>query len=196
MKPDNTLPEDYFNDVYQENIDPWDFEKSEYEFNKYTATVNALPQQVYNNGFEIGCSIGVLSKMLAEKCKRLLSVDIADAPLEIARKRLQENPVVTFKKMAVPGEFPEDNFDLIVMSEVGYYFSLTDLDVLKEKIIHHLTPGANLILVHWTPDVYDFPLTGDIVHEEFLKSCGDGMPLKHLQSQNADTYRLDLFSKK
>ncbi len=194
-KPKETLPENYFDDVYKANEDPWSFETSEYERGKYEATLKALPRDVYKNAFEIGCSIGVLTKMLAPKCEALLAVDSVEAPLEKARKRLHERKQVTISKMAVPGDFPSDDFDLIIVSEVGYYLSTEDLQLLIGKIIDQLLPGGQLLLVHWTPEVHDYPLTGDEVHDAFMQQSGDGKPLKHLLNQREEKYRLDLFEK-
>lgn len=195
--PENkeTLPEAYFNDVYRNNDDPWQFETSAYELNKYKTTISALHADTYRNAFEIGCSIGVLSEMLAGRCGKLLSVDAAEAPLEKARKRLQHFSQVTFAKMAVPAAFPEQQFDLILMSEVGYYLSMPDLEKLQEKILLHLEKGGQLLLVHWTPDVHDYPLTGDQVHESFKTLSGPDKPLKQLFSLREDTYRLDSFQR-
>lgn len=194
-KPERTLTETYFNDVYSHNDDPWNFETSEYERNKYQATVQALPRASYQHGFEIGCSIGVLTELLAKKCQSLLSIDTAEKPLVRARQRLAEKPHVTLQKMEVPDQFPEQKFDLVVMSEVGYYLAMADLTRLAQKIIGHLDNGGHLLLVHWTPFVHDYPLTGDQVHEAFLQLSGEGQPFKHLNGFRHDTYRLDLFQK-
>ena len=194
-KSDTTLPEAYFNDVYGANEDPWSFETSAYEQGKYEATIAALPKELYENAFEIGCSIGVLSKMLAFKCKRLLAVDAAEAPLAKARKRLQNFPQVTIEKMAVPATFPVSDYDLILISEVGYYLSMEDLKKLLEKTINQLLPGGNLLLVHWTPEVPDYPLTGDEVHDLYMQEAGEGKRLKHLLNRREEKYRLDLFEK-
>jgi len=195
-KPNASLPENYFKDVYQHKDDPWDFETSSYERNKYQTTVNALPHSTYEQAFEIGCSIGVLSEMLAAKCNNLLSVDIADAPLAKARKRLARYPQVILQKMTVPNEFPEQDFNLVVMSEVGYYLSMPDLNQLQNLIGKHLVPGGQLMLVHWTPTVPDYPLTGDEVHESFLSLCGGHGPFIHLHGQREENYRLDLLQKR
>lgn len=194
-KPERTLTETYFNDVYSHNDDPWNFETSEYERNKYQATIQALPRASYQHGFEIGCSIGVLTELLAKKCQSLLSIDTAEKPLVRARQRLAEKPHVTLQKMEVPDQFPEQKFDLVVMSEVGYYLAMADLTRLAQKIIGHLDNGGHLLLVHWTPFVHDYPLTGDQVHEAFLQLSGEGQPFKHLNGFRHDTYRLDLFQK-
>ena len=190
-----TLPEDYFNDVYRNSNDPWNFETSEYELNKYKTTIQALTKGHYQRAFEIGCSIGVLTEMLAPKCNALLSVDAAEAPLVKARARLQGFQHVQIEKMAVPEQFPDEQFDLILMSEVGYYFAMPDLEKLLEKILAHLEKGAQLLLVHWTPEVHDYPLTGDQVHELFIAASGPGKALKLVHSQRQENYRLDSFEK-
>ena len=190
-----TLPEDYFNDVYRNSNDPWNFETSEYELNKYKATIHALKSDSYKNVFEIGCSIGVLSEMLAPKCDKLLTIDAAEAPLVKARERLQKFPQVSVQKMAVPDQFPDEQFDLILMSEVGYYLAMPDLEHLQEQIITHLETNGQLLLVHWTPEVHDYPLTGDEVHEAFMALSGPGKTLRHLLNQREKTYRLDSFEK-
>ncbi|MFD2936620.1 class I SAM-dependent DNA methyltransferase [Spirosoma flavum] len=193
--PDSSLPITYFDDVYRANDDPWAFETSPYEQAKYAATIAALPQERYTNAFEIGCSIGVLSEMLAQRCDRLLSVDASELPLEAARQRLAPYEQVTVRQMSIPAEFPDDQFDLILLSEVGYYLVLDDLKRARQQMLEHLNKAGHLLLVHWTPIVPDYPLTGDQVHEQFLEMSGEGKPLMHLLGQRTDKYRLDLFQK-
>ncbi|RSK32351.1 class I SAM-dependent methyltransferase [Hymenobacter metallilatus] len=188
----HTLPPTYFEGVYQANEDPWNFETSAYERDKYAATVAALPKTHYPTAFEIGCSLGVLTEQLARHCAHLLAVDVAAAPLERARQRCAHLPQVNFRLMQVPAEFPPEQFDLIVVSEVGYYWSPEDLETARRKILAALRPGGHLLLVHWTPPVHDYPLTGDDVHEFFLSQTVAPGPLRHLQGQRQATYRLDV----
>ncbi len=195
MKPGNTLPTGYFDDVYNKNEDPWNFQTSEYEKKKFQATVEVLTKPRYENAFEIGCSIGVLTEKLASKCAKLLSVDVSSRPIENARKRLSGHPNVSFKKMVVPEEFPDEMFDLIIMSEVGYYFCMKDLETTQKLILQHLSAGGQLVMVHWTPLVDDYPLTGDEVHDSFLKISGEGQPLKVLYDKHEEKYRINLFER-
>ncbi len=196
MTPSDTLPTNYFDDVYTNKDDPWDFETSDYEKNKYRVTVASLSKEKYDSGFEIGCSIGVLTNMLAEKCSKLLAVDASDLPLAKARARLAGKPQVTIRQLAIPANFPAEDFDLVVVSEVAYYFSMDDLRKTIDLIITHLRSGGQLILVHWTPLVPDYPLTGDQVHNEFRSHAGDGQPLQLLMEKREEKYRLDLFQKR
>jgi trans-aconitate methyltransferase len=187
-----TLGSDYFDSVYAANDDPWQFASSPYERDKYAATMAALPCERYESAFEIGCSIGVLTQQLATRCEQLLAVDVSEAALRQARQRLVATPQARIENMAVPGTFPDELFDLIVLSEVGYYWSMPDLLKARQLIVDHLQPDGHLILVHWTPEVHDYPLTGDRVHETFLELTGSTGPLRHVSGKREETYRLDV----
>ncbi len=188
-----TLTEEYFADVYAANDDPWDFETSEYEAEKYAATLNALPRENYANAFEIGCSIGVLTEKLAAKCAKLLAVDVSEKALEKARARCENLPQIIFKKMSVPNEFPDAHFDLILISEVGYYLAPDDWRNLMEKSFAHLTGKGQIALVHWLPFVHDYPQTGDEVHDSFTEFAKNKM--RNLSEKCTEKYRLDVWEK-
>ncbi len=192
----SSLPPAYFDDVYRANDDPWSFETSDYERRKYAATLAALSKQRYRSAFEIGCSIGVLTQQLADRCDQLLAVDASELPLAKARQRLANRPTVRLEQMAIPVDFPKGPFDLILVSEVGYYLSLDDLTIARQCMIDSLETGGDLLLVHWTPFVHDYPLTGDAVHDFFSQAAESDGLLEHRLGQRADTYRLDLFRKR
>lgn len=188
-----SLPPSYFDNLYSDNPDPWKFETSEYEANKYSATLAALPKSRYHAAFEIGCSIGVLTARLAERCDSLLSVDVSDQAMQCAVQRCQHLPQVRFHLMRVPEEYPADSFDLTIVSEVGYYWSWEDLKKSQQLILEHLQPGGHLLLVHWTLYARDYPLSGDQVHDSFLELTDSH--LRHLGGHRQEEYRLDLFER-
>jgi SAM-dependent methyltransferase len=191
----NSLTPGYFDDVYRANTDPWQFASSPYEREKYAATLAALPRPHYARAFEIGGSIGVFTAQLAPLCDYLLSIDVSEAALAQARQRCANLPQVEIKKMQVPTEFPAGEFDLILVSEVGYYLSPADLARTADQMLAALPTGGQLLLVHWTPVVPDYPQTGDEVHEFFLAKTQPGGPLRHLGGQRHEKYRLDLLEK-
>lgn len=193
MSEKESLTAAYFDDVYAAKDDPWDFATSEYEAEKYHATLQSLPREKYANAFEIGCSIGVLTEKLAERCGKLLAVDVSEKALAQARARCKNLPNVDFKRMSVPQEFPVENFDLILISEVGYYLSKVDWRKLAEKIFAHLAENGQAALVHWRPFVDDYPQTGDAVHASFAKYAGGRM--RRLNEKLTEKYRLDVWEK-
>jgi len=197
-KPVKSLDAEFFNRMYQQNEDPWDFENSAYEREKYEATLRAIPKETYENVFEIGCSNGVLSEKLTTIAKRLLAVDASEIAVRNAANRLKKFPFVEVREMTIPDNFPDEKFDLILLSEVGYFLSFEDLQVARDLMIERLLPNGHLLLVHWTPFVEEFPLTGDQVHDLFIGSSGSEPEklLSHLYGNQNSEYRLDLFEKK
>jgi SAM-dependent methyltransferase len=178
----------YFERKYASDADPWDFATSAYEAEKYRATLDALPSDRFARGFEIGCSIGVLSAQLAERCDSLLSVDVSDRALEQARERCSELHNVRFARMSVPHEFPPESFDLVMVSEVGYYWSSEDLARAIDRIASAAAGGGTIVLVHYTPFVDEYPQTGDAVHAAFLSDARFEAGL----SKRAERYRIDV----
>jgi SAM-dependent methyltransferase len=188
----STLKRAYFDDMYGKSSDPWNFESSPYEREKYAATLAALPRPRYDYAFEIGCSGGVFTHSLAARCGQLLSVDISEKAVAQARSRCQDMINVRFQQMEVPFDYPEFNFDLTILAEVGYYWSPQDLGIGATKVTRQLKSGGHLVLVHWTPFAPDHPLMGDEVHEFFLKRP----ELGHMLGYRGEKYRLDLFERR
>jgi SAM-dependent methyltransferase len=183
----------YFAQIYQTNLDPWNFETSRYEREKYLASLAALPLERYGRGFEVGGSIGVLTRMLADRCDRLLSIDVSSIAQGRAQVRCADQSQVEFQIMQFPGETPNQTFDLIVLSEVGYYLSEKDLLIARDWIVNALRPGGHLLLVHWTPLVEEYPLTGDEVHDLFLAITP--APLTSVFSSRKTHYRIDVLAR-
>ena len=187
-----SLPPSYFEALYGTDPDPWKFETSEYEAKKYAATIAALPKR-YKSALEIGGSIGVLTEKLASKCDCLLSIDVSKLAQEKAIQRCQHLKQVRFEIMRLPEQYPEEMFDLVLVSEVGYYWCWEDLQKAKHCILEHLESGGHLLLVHWTEYARDYPLNGDQVHDSFIELTPT--KLRHLKSKREEQYRLDLFER-
>ncbi len=186
-----SLQPSYFDDVYRNSPDPWQFETSAYEAAKYSDTLASLPHPRYRNALEVGCSIGVLTTQLAARCDRLLSIDVSETALASARQRCSALPQVRFARMQMPGEAPEGPFDLIVLSEVAYYWDRGDLDRSASLLAARQPPGSQLLLVHFTPHVPDYPLTGDEVHKLWLARPEWRSLAGHLR----ESYRVDLLER-
>ena len=168
----DTVPQRYFDRIYAGDPDPWRFETSGYERDKYRATIAALPRARYVCALEVGCSVGVLTLELAARCDALLAVDIAEAALAEARRRCAACGHIAFRRMTVPAELPEGGFDLILLSEVGYYWGAPDLARFLDFCAARLVPGGTLALVHWVLAAGDYPLTGDEVHDRAAATPG------------------------
>jgi hypothetical protein len=58
--------------MYAASPDPWGFTSRWYEARKSAITMAMPPKPHYRDAFEPGCSIGMLSDLLAPRCGRLL----------------------------------------------------------------------------------------------------------------------------
>ena len=184
-----TIDDAYFEALYAKEGDPWKFATSDYEREKYTATLAALPSRRFAAGLEIGCSIGVLTAQLSRRCATLLAVDVAPTALAQARERCADLTNVTFARMRAPAEWPTGSFDLILLSEVVYYLDRDDVAALAARVGETANAGAVIILVHWL-GLTDYPLTGDEAADLFIQRSGGFAAVSH-QSRTAD-YRLDV----
>lgn len=190
LSVENSIKE-YFSRLYEESQDPWDFQSSSYEAAKYEASLRALPREKYENALEIGCSIGVFTAKLASRCARLLAVDISERAVENARERCRAFSNVHFEVTSLPETYPDDLFDLTVLSEVGYYLTPAALSKLANEISMHAVSRGHLLLVHWLAPVPGFELRGDDVHAHFL-ARPEWSPTA---SSRTDRYRIDVLER-
>ncbi len=186
-----TLSPVYFDEVYGNCVDPWNFETSPYEAAKYAETTAALPPSRFHSALEIGCSIGVLTEQLAEHCDTLLAVDVSDRALDRARQRLAPKSQVRFARLQIPREMPDGRFNLIVLSEVAYYWQRDELERAATLLAGRQSTGDSLLLVHFTDLVPDYPLTGDQVHNAWIARP----EWRVTRSERREHYRLELLER-
>ena len=86
---------------------------------------------------------------LAQRCASFLAVDASSAALTHAARRLEHLPAARTRHLTVPQDWPDGRFDLIVVSEVGYYLAPGELAELFERVEAALLPGGTLALCHW-----------------------------------------------
>lgn len=187
--PARSLDQGFFDEFYGDQDDPWQFETRWYEERKRDLTLASLPRRRFRSTFEPGCSIGVLTEELARRTDRLLAADIAQHPLDRARRRLSDAPHVTFEKLRIPQEWPSGSFDLIVLSEIGYYCGDADLDLLIERAVASLDDDGVLVACHWRHPVAEYPLGGDEVHQRIHDRSGLALLASHLEAD----FRLEVY---
>ncbi|MFF1379753.1 SAM-dependent methyltransferase [Streptomyces sp. NPDC058308] len=153
-------PAGYFDDQYARAADPWHLGERWYDRRKYDLTVAALPRPRYARAFEPGCSVGVLTELLAARCDRLLSADRAAPAVDMAARRTTGLEHVSVRRMTVPEQWPEETFDLVVLSELLYYFDAGTRAQLLDRSVAGLSAGGHLVTVHWNHPVAEHSCTG------------------------------------
>ena len=145
-------PDDALDRLHRAEPDPWGVDERRYERRKRALSLAMLPRDRFTRGLEIGCSVGALTADLTQHCDALVALDSSYSAVESARQRLavdSSSSQVEVRLAEVPADWPEGLFDLVVVSEIGYFLSPRDLDDLAERIRESLTPDGVLLLCHW-----------------------------------------------
>jgi predicted TPR repeat methyltransferase len=174
-----TLGAGYFDGMYSAAADPWGFEERWYERRKYAIALAMLPRERYRAAFEPGCSVGVFTRMLAPRCDTLLSCDLAAAAVKAAAARTSDLRQVRTEQRDIPRRWPSGRFDLIVLSEVLYYFGDHDLEQVLKQAAGSLEPDGTLLAVHWRHPGAEYPRTGDDVHRVLAAQPGLARLVRH-----------------
>jgi SAM-dependent methyltransferase len=190
MRRTRSLDAAYFDELYGREADPWCFETSAYEAGKYQRTIAALADERAHRALELGCSIGVLTRKLAACCEELISTDLSAAALDGAKSRCADLPNVRFLLSERITDGFDGAFDLIILSEVVYYWVQADLEKVAAAVLRTLQPNGRLLLVHWLGET-DYPKTGDDAVSALADLLGGDVRIEHAERHEA--YRLDLW---
>ncbi len=138
-----------FDALYRAQGDPWGYETSDYERDKYAATLLACGPGPFARALELGASIGVFTALLAPRCARLETIDFAPTAVRLARDRLTEAPNVHIRCATIPDDMPEGPFDLVVASEILYYLDDHAVARTLAALEDTMAAGGRLVAVHW-----------------------------------------------
>ncbi|WP_313073105.1 SAM-dependent methyltransferase [Melaminivora sp.] len=158
--------------LYAHSPDPWAMEGSWYEERKRALLLASLPEARYRHAFEPGCGAGLLTAALAPRCDRLLASDCAAQALVAARQRLADQPHVAFAQLALPGPWPREAFDLVVLSELLYYLAPEALEEILAGMQQSLPARTTLVACHFRHAIAGCALSGAAVHARLHEALG------------------------
>ncbi|MFG2138647.1 SAM-dependent methyltransferase [Streptomyces sp. NPDC048650] len=177
-----SAPASYFETMYQHSPDPWHLADRWYEHRKYDLTLATLPQPRYRRAFEPACSVGELTSRLAERCDMLLACDRVASAAATAADRTAGHSHVRVEQRTLPDEWPQGTFDLIVLSELLYYFDAAALDLVMRRTVAALEPGGTLVTVHWNHPVDEHLATGAELAQVLAEVPGLMLTADHRES--------------
>ncbi|WP_447650912.1 class I SAM-dependent DNA methyltransferase [Pseudomonas abietaniphila] len=187
-----SLPADYFDELFADSDDPWAFRTRWYEQRKRDLTLAALPRQRYARVFEPGCANGELSLRLAQRCDALLCMDMSARAVELARGRLSQYPRAEVIEGRLPQDWPEEKFDLIVISEWAYYLEPALFIEVIERIASSLTPEGAVLACHWLHPIEGCPMLGREAHALLDKHLAMQRTVQHEETD----FLLEMWSNK
>lgn len=187
---------EFFDAKYRAAEDPWDFALDPYELGRYLDMVSHVDPARHRRAFEPGCSIGVLTEMLGARCAIVDATDLSEVAVLRARRRCAHLPGVTVG-VGDLAEPPAPSYELVVLSEVGYYLSAPDLERASRALAARVAPGGRLIAAHWIGTSADHRLHGDEVHDllaSVLSTWVHTHGAVHLDDGH-DGYRIDVWDR-
>lgn len=106
--------------------------------------LNQLPVQC-NTALDIGCGTGEFSRLLAQRVKRVMAIDLSPNMIEVAKQRSGEFPTIDFQVADVmKWELPAEQFDVIVSIATLHHLPV---ERLLPKLKAALKPGGRLVIL-------------------------------------------------
>ena len=183
--------DDSLDRLHDTSPDPWSVRTSWYEERKRAITVASLPHRRHRRALEVGGSVGALARDLAARCDELVVVDESGAATTSARATLEGVDGVTALQLRVPEQWPAGGFDLVVVSEVGYFLSPQRLRRLVARVEECLSDEGVVVLCHWRHPVRGWPLDGGRVHQIWREQSDLPVVATHVETD----FRLDALSR-
>lgn len=185
-------------DAIFEQDDPWGFETLWYEARKRDLLMAALPEARYARALEAGCATGMLTERLACRCDALLAIDVAARAVERMLARVAGQAHVEGRVARLPQEWPAGSFDLIVLSELGYFFTPDDWIATVNHAASALAPSGTIVACHWLRPFAERQMATRHIHAAIARQPGLYRHVRHLEpdfllevwSRNAQPLRM------
>ncbi|TWI69764.1 nodulation protein S (NodS) [Pseudoduganella lurida] len=177
---------DHFESLYAASDDPWNVRGAWYEQRKRAVLLASLRKPRYRSAFEPGCGNGEMTAALAQRCDRVMACDGSASAIAAAAQRLRDAAIgnVDLRRCDLPEGWPAGGtHDLVVISELGYYFDAAALGSLLALARAHLAEDGELMMCHYLHDFDDRMLSTAAVH-----ALADGLPgmVRTVQHRDAD----------
>ncbi|BDZ50045.1 hypothetical protein GCM10025867_22860 [Frondihabitans sucicola] len=131
---DHGAAEAHFDARHAARDDPWGLASRWYEIRKRRILLAALPDEALGHVLEIGSSVGITTQDLAARAESVLALDVSGEAVRRARARLQGLSNVRVEQADATLGLPGGDYDLVVLSEVGYYLSPSELGAVLDDV--------------------------------------------------------------
>jgi SAM-dependent methyltransferase len=184
---------EHWDTQYRQTTDLFELEGTAHERRRYEFIVGALAGRPLGRTLELGCSVGVLTQMLAEQTDSLVATDISDVVLEAARERLLDagHGGVEFHQADLPDGVPAGPFDTIIASELLYYLRADEVRGAGMRLADALAPGGRILTAHTRGYFPKHALSADHVARLVGRTPG----LRSVQRWGGSELRVDLFER-
>lgn len=168
----------HFDELFATDADPWCYRTRFSERRRHALVLAMLDRPSYRRGFEPGCASGVLTQKLAGRCESLLATDASARAVTHAESAIEHLGNVTLQHRELPGEWPEGQFDLIVLVDFLYYLPPDDVERVIWRAHASLSDHGTLLVGHWRGHADDFLTPTEAVHRTAREVAGSAAPIR------------------
>lgn len=138
-----------FERLYLESPDPWNYRSSPYERQKYERVLACTLKwrSASETALEVGCSVGVFSRMLTDCFDKVTAIDVSKEALSTATRYNSAAKNVRFMHSDLQSLDTEGQYDVIVCAEVLYYVAEKDVEVVCRQLGRYLSARGVILLV-------------------------------------------------
>lgn len=105
---------------------------------------------------ELGCAEGFLTRRLAGLAEEIVACDLSEMAVQRAQAYCSDLSNVRFLATDVRDRLPEGSFDECLASDVLYYLSTSEIEVLGGRLRQLMPGSARLVLANeWNHDYRD-----------------------------------------
>ncbi len=185
-----------FERLYLESPDPWNYHSSAYERRKYERVLACALQcrSAGESALEVGCSVGVFSRMLAEHFDRVTAIDVSKEALAAATRYNSAVKHVRLLHSHLQSLDTDGQYDVIVCAEILYYIAEKDVEIVCRQLDRYLSARGIVILVTGIPceqpDSFYFDRWADVFAARFRQT------FKEIVQDPARPYVIAVFSRR
>ncbi len=139
-----------FDREFRECSDPWGYNTA-WGIEHLQVTEQMLdaarPGAGFAQAMEIGCSVGVVTELLASRCASVLAVDFSPVALDVARQRFRGRNHVRFAQWDLCRDPAPGSFDLVLaMAVLECLYWPPRIRAARARIVELMTPGGYLLV--------------------------------------------------
>jgi 2-polyprenyl-3-methyl-5-hydroxy-6-metoxy-1,4-benzoquinol methylase len=185
-----------FERLYLESPDPWNYHSSSYERRKYERVLGCALKwrSASESALEVGCSLGVFSRMLTDHFDKVTAIDVSKEALSAAIRYNSTAKNVRFMHSDLRSLDTDGQYDVIVCAEVLYYVLEKDVEVVCRQLSRYLSTRGIILLVTGVsgeqPDSLYFDGWADVFAARF------GQTFKEIVQDPVRPYLVAVFSRR
>ena len=142
-----------FERLYLETPDPWNYQTSAYERRKYEYVLACALKwkRASGSALEVGCSVGVCSRMLTEHFERVTAIDVSKEALAAASHYNRDAKNARFVHSDLQSFDANEQYDVIFCAEILYYIAEKDVEIVCGQLEKYLSARGIVVLVTGVP---------------------------------------------